>query len=187
MTHADREPRGSALVDAAAEAIERHVRLVPRSAVAAAGGPVRSARSEDLVRAVAEFAEDAAASRAAAAEASAAAVVARREEAARDEASLAVLRGVVELADSVDGVLPVLEGQAAAAVKALDRKLDRLLAAEGFRRVPGAGSPFDPRWHEAVETDAAAAEGIVVREVARGYVRGDLVLRAARVVVGGER
>jgi len=172
-------------VAAADEVVQRHVRFVPRASVAGGSAKVRVVRSGDLVRAVAEFAETAVAAGVAAAERAAHEVVSRREAAAREEATLAAMRSLVELADAVDGVLPVLDGQAATAVKALDRKIDRLLAAQGFRRVPGAGAPFDPRWHEAVETDGGPGACTVVREVARGYVRGDIVLRAARVVVGG--
>ena len=56
----------------------------------------------------------------------------------------------------------------------------------GVRPIEAEGRPFDPHRHVVVET-APAAAGVppdtVVREIRRGYLRGEEVLRYAEVVV----
>jgi len=115
-----------------------------------------------------------------------ASILERRERESRDEERHRVLDSVVDLADLVDTLVHQLEGGAhAAAGKALDRRLDRLLRTHGFERVETTGKPFDSRWHEIVDEacDPAVDEGTVLREIGRGYRSDDFVLRVARVVI----
>ncbi len=71
-------------------------------------------------------------------------------------------------------------------IAAIDRKLRQLLESEGVSVIDTvAGTPFDPREHEAVAgvpgTDHP--DGAIVMEVRRGYRLRDRVLRPALVAV----
>ncbi len=71
-------------------------------------------------------------------------------------------------------------------IEAIDRKLRQLLDSEGVSAIETvAGTPFDPREHEAVAgvpgTDHP--DGAIVMEVRRGYRLRDRVLRPALVAV----
>ncbi len=57
----------------------------------------------------------------------------------------------------------------------------------GFDRVRTLGLPYDPNTSEAIEVqdvEDPAQDGMVIRELVRGYRLDDHVVRAARVVVG---
>lgn len=64
-------------------------------------------------------------------------------------------------------------------------QLNELLKGEGLAPVPTVGQPFDPHFHEAVETVESGEhpEGTVVEEIRKGYMLGDEMLRPARVKV----
>jgi molecular chaperone GrpE len=70
-------------------------------------------------------------------------------------------------------------------INAIDRKLRSLLDSEGVTPIEVAGSPFDPRIHEAVfhEETADVPDGHVTNELQRGYRIRDRVLRPALVAV----
>lgn len=64
------------------------------------------------------------------------------------------------------------------------REVMRLLESEGVAPIEVIGLPFDPELHEAVATAMTDAKaGTVVKELERGYVLGEKLLRPARVVV----
>src|SRR4051794_15561154 len=93
-----------------------------------------------------------------------------------DDFDLAIENRPAELADSswVEGVA------------AIDRKLRALLESEGVTTVDAtAGTPFDPRHHEAIVNvpGTGRAEGEIVDVVRRGYKLRDRVLRPALVAV----
>jgi molecular chaperone GrpE len=105
-----------------------------------------------------------------------------------------LIRKVLALADDFDLAIearptaiaddPWVEG-----VAAIDRKLRVLLESEGVRQVDAsAGTPFDPREHEAIATvpGTGRAEGEIVNEIRRGYRLRDRVVRPALVAVAGE-
>lgn len=57
----------------------------------------------------------------------------------------------------------------------------------GFDRVRTLGLPYDPNTSEAIEleeVDDPAQDGMVIRELVRGYRLDEHIVRAARVVVG---
>lgn len=60
-----------------------------------------------------------------------------------------------------------------------------VLANHNVKAFESLGKPFDPHFHEAVETlpTNEAAPGTVMEELVRGYLMGEQVLRPARVKV----
>jgi molecular chaperone GrpE len=102
-----------------------------------------------------------------------------------------LIRKVLALADDFDRAIdarpeaiagdPWVEG-----VTAIDRKLRQLLESEGVTPIEAsAGTPFDPREHEAIANVPGTGhpEGSIVDEVRRGYRLRDRVLRPALVAV----
>ncbi|MGA7982864.1 MAG: nucleotide exchange factor GrpE [Chromatiaceae bacterium] len=65
------------------------------------------------------------------------------------------------------------------------RRLDEILGRRGVRPLPAAGQDFDPQTMHAVEvaSDSGQPAGRVVRELRKGFMHGDRLLRAAEVVV----
>ncbi len=65
------------------------------------------------------------------------------------------------------------------------KQLTDFLTASGVDPVNGEGQPFDPNLHEAVAQEASAtvAEGVIVRQLRRGYKLRERLLRPATVVV----
>jgi molecular chaperone GrpE len=105
-----------------------------------------------------------------------------------------LIRKVLALADDFDLAIearppniatdPWVEG-----VVAIDRKLRALLESEGVRQIDAtAGTPFDPREHEAIANvpGTGRPEGEIVDEIRRGYRLRDRVVRPALVTVAAE-
>ncbi len=65
------------------------------------------------------------------------------------------------------------------------KQLTDFLTASGVEPVNGEGQPFDPNLHEAVAQEASStvAEGVIVRQLRRGYKLRERLLRPATVVV----
>jgi molecular chaperone GrpE len=65
------------------------------------------------------------------------------------------------------------------------KQLTDFLLGSGVEPVNGEGQPFDPNLHEAVaqEESAQVPEGVVVRQLRKGYKLRDRLLRPATVVV----
>ena len=70
-------------------------------------------------------------------------------------------------------------------VEAITEQLRRMLKGLGAEPIPGLGTSFDPRLHEAVGTVPGAAQspGTVVAELRRGYLLDGEVLRPSQVLV----
>lgn len=69
--------------------------------------------------------------------------------------------------------------------RSVKRLLEVLLKEEGVRPIENLGGGFDPAWHKVAETmaDPALPDGAIVREVRRGFVRNQKILRKSEVVV----
>ncbi len=65
------------------------------------------------------------------------------------------------------------------------RQLNDLLADNGVQTLDATGQKFDPNLHEAIaeEPSADVPEGVVIRQMRKGYKLKDRLLRAANVVV----
>lgn len=61
------------------------------------------------------------------------------------------------------------------------------LARHGIKPIVSVGAVFDPNLHDALQQVDSPdwAPGVVVMEYEKGYMRGDRLLRAARVIVAG--
>ncbi len=65
----------------------------------------------------------------------------------------------------------------------IDRKFRGALEAMGLSTIEALGEPFDPNVHEAV-MQTKGEEGIVVKELEKGYRFQDRIIRPTKVVVG---
>ena len=67
----------------------------------------------------------------------------------------------------------------------VERRLTTVLDQLGVRQIGTPGERFDPRWHEAITTEARAdvPEGTILRVALPGYVMGERVIRPAQVSV----
>jgi len=67
----------------------------------------------------------------------------------------------------------------------VQKQLNDLLAENGLQPIEAEGKPFDPNLHEAIahEPSDEVPEGIVLRQVSRGYRIKDRLLRPTKVVV----
>lgn len=66
-------------------------------------------------------------------------------------------------------------------------QLKALLASLSVEEVDALGTPFDPRFHEALKTEAvedSAQHDHVIAVLQKGYVRKDRLIRPAKVVIG---
>lgn len=105
-------------------------------------------------------------------------------------ATEALLRKVLGIADDLARALEHAPADEQAApwvegVDAIERKLVSALESEGVTAIVAVDQPFDPRLHEAVSMEPTdqVAEGIVTRELQKGYQLRDRVLRPSLVVV----
>lgn len=105
----------------------------------------------------------------------------------RRYASIDVLRELLEVADNLGRAL----GSGGSfedlktGVEMIHRQLDELLRRHGVVAVEAVGAPFDPMRHEAVtrRETSEVAEPVVEKELARGYMIHDRLLRPAMVAV----
>jgi molecular chaperone GrpE len=68
-------------------------------------------------------------------------------------------------------------------INSIARKLENVLESAGLSAITAQGEFFDPCRHEAAGS-APGPEGMVVRELEKGYKLNERVLRPARVLVG---
>ncbi|HIC22756.1 MAG TPA: nucleotide exchange factor GrpE [Planctomycetes bacterium] len=104
------------------------------------------------------------------------------------------------VADVFKAFLPVLDGLTAAlkanaadsepagirdGLQLISGKIDELLEELGIESLDAVGEDFDPEVHEAMlqVEKAGSRNGEIVEEIDRGYRCGDLLIRAAKVVV----
>lgn len=112
------------------------------------------------------------------------------EEAHRAETER-LLRGFLEVVDSLDAFVALDGDVAAARAKTIQRihaQALRVLESAGVSSFPAAGKPVDLTSSEVVEVraDPAVPEDTVIEEVVRGYLWRGRLLRRARVVIARE-
>jgi len=89
----------------------------------------------------------------------------------------------VEAAEKTEGGERIVEG-----LRLFEKEFYGALAVFDIRPLAAVGQPFDPHYHEALfqEPTDQAEPNTVLRELKRGFVMGDVVLRPSQVVVAGE-
>jgi|TARA_B100000315_G_C14457799_1_gene532263 molecular chaperone GrpE len=97
---------------------------------------------------------------------------------------LSLLPILDDLERALDSVPPRLAKLAwVDGVRLIWRKLRENLQAQGLTPIVSEGEPFDPNLHEAAMY-SKGREGVVVRELQKGYKLYDKILRPAVVAVG---
>jgi molecular chaperone GrpE len=74
--------------------------------------------------------------------------------------------------------LPWVEG-----IRLIERKFHAILETQGVKPIRAKGKPFDPALHEAA-MNMQGKEGIVIKELKKGYKLRDRVIRPTTVAVG---
>lgn len=115
---------------------------------------------------------------------------AREKEDAVKYANAAFLERLIPILDNFELGLSAARSNAAdspiiAGMDMVARQLNDFLIGTGVEPVSGEGQKFDPNLHEAVaqEESASVAEGIVIRQLRKGYKLRERLLRPATVVV----
>ena len=113
-----------------------------------------------------------------------------RERASAEERGAGdVLRELLEVVDNFDRALEhVAEGVPSAfldGMRLVARTLHDVLDRRGIERIEAVGKEFDPELHEALSSmpSEEAEPNTVLSEVQPGYMLGEKVLRAAKVIV----
>ncbi len=97
---------------------------------------------------------------------------------------LSMLPVLDDLERALDSVPPRLKKLAwVDGIRLIGHKLRESLKAQGLTPIEAEGEPFDPNLHEAAMC-SKGREGIVVRELQKGYRLHERVLRVAVVAVG---
>ena len=68
-------------------------------------------------------------------------------------------------------------------IRLIERKLRVGMESQGIQEIKALGEKFDPNLHEAA-MHSQGPEGIVIRELQKGYMLHDRVIRPSMVVVG---
>lgn len=85
----------------------------------------------------------------------------------------------LEAARTSEGADAILQG-----MSMVQKQLQDFLVDSGVQPIDAVGAPFDPNLHDALGQEASEeAEGIVVRQLRRGYKLKDRLLRPAAVMV----
>jgi len=74
--------------------------------------------------------------------------------------------------------MPWVEG-----IKLIEQKFHDILKSQGITPIKAKGKAFDPNLHEAA-VSFKGKEGVVVKELLKGYRLGDRVIRHTKVAVG---
>jgi molecular chaperone GrpE len=115
---------------------------------------------------------------------------AREKEEAAKYANAAFLERLLPIFDSFELGLNVARSGAKdspilAGMEMVAKQLEDFLLSVGVEPVQAEGKPFDPNLHEAVAQEASAEvpEGVIVRQLRKGFKLRDRLLRPATVMV----
>jgi molecular chaperone GrpE len=83
-------------------------------------------------------------------------------------------------AENIEGIESFRKG-----VKIIYDQMLSILKSHGVQQIGSVGQKFDPSCHQAImqETEADKEDGIILKELVKGYQLGEKVLRPGRVVV----
>lgn len=109
----------------------------------------------------------------------------------REDAKRDLLLKMLDVTDSLDRAIELAGGDEALheGLVHILRQLRAIVEREGVRRIESEGHAFKPELHEAVmrEVTDEYRDGIVVKEMAKGYTLRGKVLRRAKVKVAVNR
>jgi molecular chaperone GrpE len=116
-------------------------------------------------------------------------MIREKEEAIR-YANVGLIEKLLPILDNFELGLDAARGDTAAkgivdGFAMVHRQLGDFLVSSGLQPIDAVGHPFDPKFHEALghETDPAQADGIVLRQLRRGYRLADRLIRPSSVIV----
>lgn len=115
--------------------------------------------------------------------------VAKEGDAAAKATIRELLLGMLAVQDSFDRAFQPeaqkVEPQVYQGMRSIQRQIHQLLEQRNVMSFDSVGQAFNPSLHEAVDTEPSQkfSDGIVSREIERGYVWEEKVLRPAKVVV----
>jgi len=92
------------------------------------------------------------------------------------------LKLACDAADKGSGVQAIKEG-----VELIMQRIYSALREIGIEQIEALGKAHDPRYHDAVgvqEVDDPDKDGVIMEELKKGYVMGDVLVRPASVLVG---
>ena len=103
----------------------------------------------------------------------------------KGEAILALLPVLDDLERALDSIPPRLVRHPwTGGIKLIASKYRSILKTQGITEIKALGEDFNPDLHEAAMR-VPGKEGLIVKELYKGYRMGDKVIRPSRVVVGG--
>lgn len=116
-------------------------------------------------------------------------MIREKEEAIRF-ANAGLLEKLLPILDNFELGLDAAKGDAAAqgivnGFSMIHRQLGDFLQASGLQPIEAVGQSFDPKLHEALghESDPDQADGVVLRQLRRGYRLADRLVRPSSVIV----
>lgn len=109
---------------------------------------------------------------------------------ATQQASIKLLESFLPTVDNLERALGVAteeDNKLVEGIRMVARDFLTALAKHGITPIPSVGRPFDPALHDALQQVDSPdhAPGVVVQEFEKGYLRGERLLRPARVIVAG--
>jgi molecular chaperone GrpE len=114
----------------------------------------------------------------------------REVEDARRYANLSLLERLIPILDNFElGLDAARQGGGAEVIlqgmSMVQKQLQDFLRDSGVESIEAVGKPFDPNLHEALaqESSDEVPEGVVIRQLRRGYKLKDRLLRASAVMV----
>jgi molecular chaperone GrpE len=101
-----------------------------------------------------------------------------------------LLNDFLPVADNLERALQLVddpEDKFVEGIQLVRREFFNALAKHEIKPIDSVGQPFDPSLHDALQQidSPEHAPGVIIQEFERGYMRGDRLFRAARVIVAG--
>jgi molecular chaperone GrpE len=116
-------------------------------------------------------------------------MIREKEEAIR-YANAGLIEKLLPILDNFELGLDAARGDASAkgivdGFSMVHRQLGDFLVSSGLQPIDAVGHPFDPKLHEALghEADPSQDEGIVLKQLRRGYRLADRLIRPSSVIV----
>lgn len=115
-------------------------------------------------------------------------IVAREKQEHTKRANRDLIIMLLDIIDNFDRALDESEKSqdweaVVSGIQAIQRQLKDTLSAVGLQPIKSVGESFDHNLHEAVSTVDSDEDGIIIKELQKGYMLHSQVLRPAKVVI----